>query len=64
MPEFSKRKTMHINLYDDQIRDYEVVRRDTAITNDNDLVRHLFRRAAKEVGREARAVVEQRDAFR
>ena len=40
------RKTMHINLYDDQVDDYQLVREQTGITNDNDLVRFLFRQAA------------------
>jgi len=44
-----KRKTMHINLYDDQVADYELVRANTAIQNDNDLVRYLFRQEAHRI---------------
>jgi len=48
------RKTMHINLYDDQIDDYQVVREATGITNDNDLVRHLLREKARALRAETR----------
>jgi len=41
-----RRKQIHINLVGDQIDDYEIVQAVTGITNDNDLVRHLFRMAA------------------
>ena len=43
------KKTMHINLYGQQVEDYETARRETGIQNDNDLVRFLFRRFANEV---------------
>jgi len=39
-----KVKAMHINLHGDQITDYQYAREMTGITNDNDLVRFLFRR--------------------
>ena len=42
----TEHKVMHINLYDDQVKDYKTVRHATGITNDNDLVRFLFRRMA------------------
>lgn len=42
-------KAMHINLRGDQVTDYEVVREYLGITNDNDLVRYLFRQKAHEV---------------
>ena len=41
-----RRKQIHVNLIDDQVADYEVVQAVTGITNDNDLIRHLFRTAA------------------
>jgi len=37
-------KAMHINLHGEQITDYQFARDTTGITNDNDLVRFLFRR--------------------
>jgi len=48
-----KKKVMHINLHGTQVDDYELMRFETGITNDNDLVRHLFRKAANEA-RQAR----------
>jgi len=51
-------KQIHIHLRDDQIRDYETVREATGITNDNDLVRHLFREKARAIRREARWIQE------
>ncbi len=42
----ARHKQIHINLYDDHVEDYEVVRQATGIMNDNDLVRYLFRQAA------------------
>lgn len=47
-------KTMHINLYDDQVDDYQVVRDATGITNDNDLIRHLLREKARSIRADAR----------
>ena len=40
----TRTKTMHINLRGDQVDDYLYARQATSITNDNDLVRFLFRR--------------------
>lgn len=42
-------KAMHINLTGNQIDDYEVVKQHLGITNDNDLVRFLFRQKAHEI---------------
>ena len=44
-----KRKQFHIVLSGEQVEDYELVRRFTGITNDNDLVRHLLRQKAIEL---------------
>jgi len=44
-----RRKTMHINLYGDHVEDYDMVRMATGITNDNDLVRYLFRQYANDI---------------
>ena len=45
MPNPNDRKQIHINLWtDEQVADYEYARETTGITNDNDLVRFLFRR--------------------
>lgn len=51
-------KQIHIHLRDDQIADYETVREATGITNDNDLVRHLFREKARAIRRETRWIQE------
>lgn len=44
-----KKKTMHINLYGQRVRDYEEVREFYGIMNDNDLVRFLFASAANRI---------------
>jgi len=45
-----EKKSMHINLIgDDQLDDYDVVCWATGITNDNDIVRYLFRTKANEI---------------
>lgn len=46
-----KRKAMHINLSGAQVADYKLVKEYTGITNDNDLVRYLFRQRANEIRR-------------
>jgi len=48
-PKRKPQKVMHINLHDDQVDDYLVVREATGITNDNDLIRHLLRIKAREL---------------
>jgi len=42
-------KTMHINLYDERVEDYQVVKDFYGIENDNDLVRYLFSTEAKRI---------------
>lgn len=49
MAEGSKKKTMHINLHNGQVDDYELCRTYTGITNDNDLIRHLLREKAMNI---------------
>jgi len=44
-----RRRQLHINLFGEQVDDYELVRQWTGITNDNDLVRHLLRQKAREL---------------
>jgi hypothetical protein len=48
MTDEKRKKTMHINLTGDQVDDYELCRTYTGIMNDNDLVRFLFRQAARQ----------------
>ena len=45
------RKQIHINLCGEQIADYQLVRQETGITNDSDLVRFLFRQEANRIRR-------------
>ena len=47
--EEQRKKAMHINLYGEQVDDYEACCRYTGITNDNDLVRFLFRQMARQI---------------
>jgi len=44
-----EKKTMHINLYDERVADYQVVKDFYGIENDNDLVRFLFSTEAKRI---------------
>jgi hypothetical protein len=56
-----RRKQIHIILSGEQVDDYDLVRRFTGITNDNDLVRHLLRQKVLEIrGTEQRLELKER----
>jgi len=52
------RKQIHLNLYDEQIRDFEYALHATGITNANDLFRHLLRQFRLDSQQSARILVD------
>jgi len=53
------RKQIHLVLMGDQLIDYTFARRETGITNDNDLLRHLLRQFRLEKSQPARMLVDR-----